>query len=153
MRNAEVILIPLLACAAPAAALEIRGGSKNPDHRVCDVVYNPNDIVDARGVVGETLTIHFRSNERIGDVATSDAAHLKWSLTKGSNTLWLKATMAMPNATTQHSHASAGWHATGLCVAVDRNRADPRGAPRRRCSGRRRGDCQRSHPGYQVPAT
>ena len=96
MRNAAVILVPLLACAAPAFALEIPDGSKNPDHRVCDVAYNPNDIVDARGVVGETLTIHFRANERIGDVATSDAAHLKWSLTKGSNTLWLKATMAMP---------------------------------------------------------
>ena len=96
MRTAAAMLIPLVACTAPAAALEIPDGSKNPDHRVCDVAYNPNDIVDARGVVGETLTIHFRSNERIGDVATSDAAHLKWSLTKGSNTLWLKATMAMP---------------------------------------------------------
>ena len=88
--------LALLALTSPALALEQPSGSKNHDPRVCDVVYDPNDIVEATAPAGAEITIIFRASERISDVAASDTAHLKWAVTKGSNVLWLKATEAMP---------------------------------------------------------
>lgn len=86
----------LLACVcipwiSSAYALEHPDGSKNPDNRVCDVVYNPNDIVDVTGEVRAELTIIFRASEKITYVSASDTAHLKQRNTIGSNVLWLKA--------------------------------------------------------------
>jgi len=89
-------IVVLLAVTSPALALEHPSGEKNRDRRVCDVVYDPNDIVEATAPAGAEITIIFRTSERISDVAASDTAHLKWAITKGSNVLWLKATEAMP---------------------------------------------------------
>ena len=85
----------LLAFASPAIALEQPTGDKNADKRVCDVVYNPSDVVDVKATVGEAITIMFRASERIDYVSASDTAHLKQAETKGSSVLWLKATEPM----------------------------------------------------------
>jgi hypothetical protein len=46
--------VALLAFASPALtlALEHPTGERNADRRVCDVVYDQNDIVDVRAIVG-----------------------------------------------------------------------------------------------------
>jgi type IV secretion system protein VirB9 len=92
----KLTIVALLAVTSPALALEHPSGEKNRDRRVCDVVYDPNDIVEATAPAGAEITIVFRASEQISDVAASDTAHLKWAITKGSNVLWLKATEAMP---------------------------------------------------------
>lgn len=88
--------LALLAIATPAIALEHPSGEKNADQRVCDVIYNPSDVVDVKAVVGEAVTIMFRASEKIDYVSASDTAHLKQAETKGSSVLWLKATEPMP---------------------------------------------------------
>ena len=80
---------------SPAIALEHPSGDKNADKRVCDVIYDPSDVVDVRAAVGEAMTIMFRASERIDYVSASDTAHLKQAETKGSSVLWLKATEPM----------------------------------------------------------
>jgi type IV secretion system protein VirB9 len=95
MKGALAATVALLVLTAPAFALEHPSGAQNPDQRVCDVVYNPNDIVDVTAEVGAAVTIAFRSSERIDYVSASDTAHLKQAETKGSNVLWLKATEPM----------------------------------------------------------
>jgi type IV secretion system protein VirB9 len=97
MKRAAVTTVILLAITGHALALEHPNGAQNPDQRVCDVVYDPNDIVDVTAEVGAAITIAFRSSERIDYVSASDTAHLKQAETKGSNVLWLKATEAMPS--------------------------------------------------------
>jgi type IV secretion system protein VirB9 len=87
--------LALLASTSPAVALEHPSGDKNADKRVCDVIYDPSDVVDVRATVGEAVTIMFRASERIDYVSASDTAHLKQAETKGSSVLWLKATEPM----------------------------------------------------------
>ena len=97
MKRAVVTTVALLTIIGRALALEHPSGAQNPDQRVCDVVYDPNDIVEVTAEVGAAITIAFRASERIDYVSASDTAHLKQAETKGSNVLWLKATEAMPS--------------------------------------------------------
>ena len=55
-------VLALLAFASPALALEHPSGDKNADKRVCDVVYDPSDVVDVKAIVGEAVTILFRAS-------------------------------------------------------------------------------------------
>ena len=73
MLNPSPAAIALLALTSPAFSLEHPSGDKNADKRVCDVVYDPSDVVDVRAAVGEAVTIMFRASEQIQYVSASDA--------------------------------------------------------------------------------
>ena len=88
---AVAVLLPL-----PAFALQIPQSAKNGDPRVCNVAFNPDEIVDVTVPAGNTVTLKFGPNERVAYVSVSDSAHLKFFVAEGSNGVWLKATDAMP---------------------------------------------------------
>ena len=88
---AVAVLLPL-----PALALQIPQSAKNGDPRVCNVAFNPDEIVDVTVPAGNTVTLKFGPNERVAYVSVSDSAHLKFFVAEGSNGVWLKATDAMP---------------------------------------------------------
>lgn len=88
------VLAATLLSATPALALQTPVPGKS-DPRVCDVKYDPNEVTDVVSIMGDTMSIRFGKNERITNVTPSDAAHLKFFITEGSNMLWLKGALAM----------------------------------------------------------
>lgn len=90
-----ILLVATLLSATPALALQTPAPGK-ADPRICDVVYNANDVTDVVAIMGDTISIRFGVKERITNVTPSDTAHLKFFITDGSNMLWLKATHVMP---------------------------------------------------------
>lgn len=92
-----MFLTATLLAAQPALALQHPDGSKNPDPHVCDVTYNPDDVVNVPAIEGMTVTIRFGATDKIANVSPSDTVHLKYFLTENANLLWLKATQPMPS--------------------------------------------------------
>jgi type IV secretion system protein VirB9 len=90
-----LLLAASIFATSPAFALQKPDGSKNGDPRVCDVKYDPNNIVDAVTIQGAEVSIHFGQNEKIIDVAPSDTEHLRYFISNVLNVLWLKAKYPM----------------------------------------------------------
>jgi type IV secretion system protein VirB9 len=90
------LLFAMTILSSPAMALQTPTPGKI-DPRICDVVYNADDVVDVRAVMGETVAIRFDPAEAITDVPLSDTIHVKRATGSASNNiLWLKATETMP---------------------------------------------------------
>jgi type IV secretion system protein VirB9 len=96
MNGTLVIAAALVAFAGQAFALQIPTSAKNGDPRVCNVVFNPDEITDVTVPAGNTVTLKFGPNERVAYVSVSDSAHLKFFVAEGSNGVWLKGSEAMP---------------------------------------------------------
>ena len=77
--------------AAPALAIQHPSPGKNGDPHVCDVPYDPNNMVQITAAVGEGVQIVFGKDERILDVAVSDLEHLRKAGREGTNTISIKA--------------------------------------------------------------
>lgn len=93
-----LLLATALTAALPAFAGQHPSGEKNLDHRVCDVNYSPNEVVEVVAAVGDTVTIKVADDQIIAALAPSDKEHLKYLVADkaGGNVMWLKARAPMP---------------------------------------------------------
>lgn len=82
----------LCVLASPAFALEEPHPGR-ADPRICTAPYEPNNVVDLKAKVGDTLTLEFSKDEQIEQVAVSDLSDMMRA--KAGNMLWFqpKATM------------------------------------------------------------
>jgi type IV secretory pathway VirB9-like protein len=91
MRSA-ILLTGCVLLAGPAVAWQTPKRVSG-DSPVCTVPYNANEGVVVSAVLGDTVTIELGDTRAIKEVAVSDNAHLKKSVT--GNVLWLKPTDTM----------------------------------------------------------
>lgn len=94
MRTAAAVILSLIA--SPALALQHPVGAKGGDPRACEVIYDPNDIVDITVEVGHSVSVKFSPTDHKQLVAVSDSEHLKETGIEGANILFFKARTAMP---------------------------------------------------------
>lgn len=88
------LALALMLPASPTLAGQIPTPQKEP--HICDVKYDPNDVLNIVAIVDNTVTIRFADTERIIKVAVSDHDHLRFDVIEGSNILWIKAIREMP---------------------------------------------------------
>ena len=81
--------------ATPAAAVVPHAGAGDP--RIFEVLYDPQEVVELRGVLGYQLALEFDPAERIENVAIGDA--LGWQVTpnRKANLLFLKPMAQRPD--------------------------------------------------------
>jgi len=91
---AAALLLALVAAPA-AAAVAPRPGAGDP--RIGEVLYDPTQVVELKGVLGYQLTLEFDPLERIENVAIGDA--LGWQVTpnRKANLLFLKPMAQRPD--------------------------------------------------------
>lgn len=94
-RIATLAAIAALAAAAPAAAVVPHPGAGDP--RIFEVMYDPAEVVELKGVLGYQLSLEFDPGERIENVAIGDA--LGWQVTpnRKANLLFLKPMAQRPD--------------------------------------------------------
>jgi type IV secretion system protein VirB9 len=95
MNRALILAAVLALSAAPALAVEPHPGAGDP--RIAEVLYDPSDVVELKGVLGFQLSLEFDPAERIENVAIGDA--LGWQVTpnRKANLLFLKPMAKRPD--------------------------------------------------------
>lgn len=86
-------LAVFMCMATPALAMQHPAPGRNKDPHVCDVPYDPNDIVQIVAARGDLITIMFGKEEIIKDIVTSDSKDHLWFLAsgEGGNVAYFKA--------------------------------------------------------------
>ncbi|MGZ3376445.1 MAG: TrbG/VirB9 family P-type conjugative transfer protein [Phenylobacterium sp.] len=81
--------------AAPALAVEPHPGAGDP--RIAEVLYDPSDVVELKGVLGYQFSLEFDPTEHIENVAIGDA--LGWQVTpnRKANLLFIKPMAKRPD--------------------------------------------------------
>jgi type IV secretion system protein VirB9 len=95
MRRAAICAAILTLAAAPAGAVAPHPGAGDP--RIFEVMYDPSEVVELKGVLGYQLSLEFDPGERIENVAIGDA--LGWQVTpnRKANLLFLKPMAQRPD--------------------------------------------------------
>lgn len=95
MNRALMLSLALALTAAPALAVQPHPGPGDP--RIAEVLYDPSEVVELRGVLGFQLSLEFDPAERIENVAIGDA--LAWQVTpnRKANLLFLKPMAKRPD--------------------------------------------------------
>jgi type IV secretion system protein VirB9 len=94
-RLLSALAAALALSAAPALAIEPHPGAGDP--RIFEVMYDPAQVVELKGVLGYQLSLEFDPGERIENVAIGDA--LGWQVTpnRKANLLFLKPQAKRPD--------------------------------------------------------
>ena len=95
MSRALLLAALLALTAAPAGAVTPHPG--NGDPRIHEVLYDPQEVVELRGVLGYQFSLEFDPAERIENVAIGDA--LGWQVTpnRKANLLFIKPMARRPD--------------------------------------------------------
>jgi type IV secretion system protein VirB9 len=95
MSRAVILAAILALAAAPALAVEPHPGAGDP--RIFEVMYDPSDVVELKGVLGYQFSLEFDPNEHIETVAIGDA--LGWQVTpnRKANLLIVKPQAKRPD--------------------------------------------------------
>ena len=98
MRKTASAVIAFILLATPALALQHPSGVGNKDAHICNVPYDPNDVVQVVGQVGDNVQILVGKDEIVTQVLLSDSANLRTvGNDTGSNTFSLRAINPMPS--------------------------------------------------------
>ena len=95
MRRVLVLSLLAVLAAAPAGAVTPHPGAGDP--RIAEVLYDPAEVVELKGVLGYQFSLEFDPAERIENVAIGDA--LGWQVTpnRKANLLFLKPMARRPD--------------------------------------------------------
>jgi type IV secretion system protein VirB9 len=91
-----LLLAATMLSACPALASQIPTPGKKDVH-ICDVDYDPNNVVDVLAIVGRNLTIQLNPKDKGIHLALSDTRpdHIVNAINEPTNTVWLKAVKPM----------------------------------------------------------
>jgi len=91
--SAIICLLPV----APALALQHPAPGKNSAQRICEVPYNPNDVVQVQAGISDAVTVVFGKDEVVANVSVSggDALQVE-GYQDGGNAIYIKSDLALP---------------------------------------------------------